>query len=89
MVSEAFAAPQNANYNVTLRIWDGAPSNPILIMLDGENVDQLTTHGTYAAVNATVFNGYLTKGVHTLTLAVDDQPSVPQYVSLDYISIEQ
>ena len=88
-VSEAFAAPQNANYSVTLRIWDGAPSNPISIMLDGKNVDQLTTNGTYAAVNATVFNGYLTKGVHTLTLSVDDQPSVPQYVSLDYISIEQ
>ena len=84
-----FAVPQDATYNVTLRIWDGAPSNPISVMLDGKTTTQLTYHGTFTAVNATVFKGTLSKGVHTLTLAVDNQPSLPQYVSLDYISIKQ
>jgi hypothetical protein len=84
-----FAVPQDATYNVTLRIWDGAPSNPISVMLDGKTTTQLTYHGTFTAVNATVFKGTLAKGVHTLTLAVDNQPSLPQYVSLDYISIKQ
>lgn len=86
--SWAFAAPQNANYTVVLRIWDEAPSNPIPIMLDGKNVSQLTYGGMSMALNATVFEGPLTKGVHTLTLAVGNQPSLPQYVSLDYISIQ-
>jgi hypothetical protein len=87
--SWAFAAPQNANYTVLLRIWDGAPSNPISIMLDGKNVYQLKYHGMFMPLNVTVFTGNLTKGVHTLTLAVDNQPSLSQYMSLDYISIEQ
>lgn len=84
-----FAAPQNATYRVVLRIWDGTPSNPISILIDGKNSTQLTYRGTSTAVNATVFTGSLAMGVHTLTLVVENQPSLPQYVSLDYISIEQ
>ena len=87
--SVAFVAPQNANYTVALRIWDGAPSNPISITLDGKNVRQLTYNGTFMAVNRTVFTGNLAEGVHTLTLTVDNQPSLAQYVSVDYISVEE
>jgi hypothetical protein len=83
-----FAAPQNATYRVALRMWDGTPSNPISILLDEKNSSQLTYQGTYTAVNSTVFTGFLSRGVHTLTLSVGAQPSLPQYVNLDYISIE-
>jgi hypothetical protein len=83
-----FVAPQDSTYSVVLRIWDASPSNPITIMLDGKNVNQLIYRGTSAAVNETVFTGPLPKGVHTLALAVDDQPSLPQYLNLDYVSIE-
>lgn len=87
--SVAFAAPQNATYKVVLRLWDGAPSNSISILLDGKNSTQLSYQGTYTAVNATVFTGALARGVHTLTLSIDNRPSLPQYVSLDYVSIER
>jgi hypothetical protein len=86
-VSVAFAVPQVANYNITLRIWDGAPATPVSIILDGTSVHRLTYAGTSIAVDAPVFSGGLTKGVHTLTLSVSDEPAIPQYISLDYISI--
>ncbi len=88
-VSVAFAAPQAAPYTITLRIWDGVPSNPVSIALDGTYIHQLRYNGTSMAVNASVFSGELTKGVHTLTLSVGDDPTMSQYVSLDYISIAE
>src|SRR2546421_4404054 len=88
-VSIAFAAPQSARYDITLRIWDGVSSNPVSITLDGTYSHQLTYAGTSMAVNASVFSGELTKGVHTLTLSVGDDPTMSQYVSLDYISVAE
>jgi hypothetical protein len=86
-VSVPFAAPQTAPYTIVLRMWDGGPANPVSITLDGTYNHQLTYNGTSTVVNATVFSGGLAKGVHTLTLSVDDDPTKSQYISLDYISI--
>ena len=88
-VSVAFVAPQSALYDITLRIWDGVSSNPVSISLDGTYSHQLTYAGTSMAVNASVFSGELTKGVHTLTLSVGDDPAMSQYVSLDYVSVAE
>ena len=88
-VSVAFAAPQDTMYNIALRIWDGLPANPVSITLDGTYIHQLTYTGTSTVVNVTVFSGGLTKGVHTLTLSVGDDPTMSQNISLDYISIAE
>ena len=88
-VSVAFAAPQDTMYNIALRIWDGLPANPVSITLDGTYIHQLTYTGTSTVVNETVFSGGLTKGVHTLTLSVGDDPTMSQNISLDYISIAE
>jgi len=88
-VSLAFAAPQESTYNIVLRIWDGVPANPVSVVLDGTYIHQLTYTGTSMAVNASIFSGVLTKGVHTLTLSVGDEPTMSQYLNLDYISISK
>ncbi len=85
--SVAFATPQAAKYNITLRIWDGIPANPVSVALDRIDLGQLAYTGTSKAVNETVFSGNLTKGVHTLTFSVGNDPTKSQYLSLDCISI--
>jgi hypothetical protein len=84
-----FAAPENATYKLVLRIWDEVPSNPISTSVDGSYVRQLRYNGTLTAVNATVFSGPLARGVHKLTISVDDQPGMSQYMSLDYIAVQE
>jgi hypothetical protein len=88
-VSVDFAAPENATYQVILRVWDGTQSNPISTTVDGNNVGRIRYSGTLTAVNATVFSGPLARGVHTLTITVDGQPGMSQYLSLDYIGIQK
>src|SRR5207245_7341190 len=80
-VSVAFAATQQALYNIALRIWDGLPANHVSVTLDGAYNHQLSYNGTSLPVSATVFSGTLTKGVHTLTLSVGDDPTISQYLS--------
>jgi hypothetical protein len=86
-VSFAFAVPQNATYNIGLRLWDGLPSNPVSVLIDGTNNHQISYTGMSMAVNVSVFSGVLTRGVHTLTISVGDEPTMSQYLSLDYVSI--
>lgn len=84
----AFAISNQGNYNISLRLWDIAiPANPISIFVDGRQVSLIRYNGTQTAVRSTVFSGFLELGVHYLSLEIQNQVELNQFVSLDSLFI--
>lgn len=83
-----FAVPRTSQYMISIRVWDTAlTSNPVSVSIDGSITAMFRYNGTRIAVEPTAFAGNLDAGVHTISLAIDNQANLAQFMSLDYISI--
>ncbi len=86
----ALAIPKSDDYDITLRMWDTAkPSDPISILVDGNEAGQIRYNGTQTPVQFDVFSGGLEPGVHYLSLKLQNQVGLTQFVSLDYVSVRR
>ncbi len=86
----ALAIRELGDYDISLRLWDTAkPSDPISISVDGSEVSRIRYNGTQTPILSTVFSGRMAPGVHYLSLEVQAQPDLTQFVSLDFVSVRR
>ncbi len=78
--------PSAGTYTLSIRYWDGT-GNDLELLFDGVTIGTVRYNGTNTPLIQNFAGIYLTTGLHTVNIRIDQNPSQKQYASLDYLTV--